>query len=59
MSSSPMVSANCRELPDLLTTVARVTDSRDPRSVRYPFAGLLAVAVCVVLTEGEGVRRDR
>lgn len=33
----------------LLHALAAVPDPRDPRGVRYPLAGLLAVAVCAVL----------
>lgn len=51
MSSSPITSA-----PGVLTTpsslldhLARVPDPRDPRGVRYPLSGMLAVAVCAVL----------
>jgi predicted transposase YbfD/YdcC len=33
----------------LLRALAVVPDPRDPRGVRYPLAGLLAVAVCAVL----------
>src|SRR5689334_6484503 len=33
----------------LLAALAGVPDPRDPRGVRYPLAGLLAVAVCAVL----------
>lgn len=49
MPSSPMVNANPDERADLLTTLARVLDPRDPRGVRFPLAGMLAVAVCAVL----------
>ncbi|MGL5811482.1 MAG: ISAs1 family transposase, partial [Nocardioides sp.] len=49
MPSSPIVCAHPDERADLLTTLARVPDPRDPRGVRYPFAGLLAVAVCAVV----------
>ncbi|WP_200834765.1 ISAs1 family transposase [Amycolatopsis alkalitolerans] len=34
---------------DLLSVLARVPDPRDPRGVRYPLSGMLAVAVCAVL----------
>ncbi|HET6915591.1 MAG TPA: ISAs1 family transposase [Acidimicrobiales bacterium] len=44
-----MVDANSSERADLLTVLAGVRDPRDPRGVRYPLAGLLAVAVCAVL----------
>ena len=33
----------------LLHALAAVPDPRDPRGVRYPLTGLLAVAVCAVL----------
>jgi predicted transposase YbfD/YdcC len=33
----------------LLAVLSAVPDPRDPRGVRYPLAGLLAVAVCAVL----------
>lgn len=33
----------------LLSVLGRVPDPRDPRGVRYPLAGVLAVAVCAVL----------
>lgn len=49
MSSSPILDANHGERADLLATLARVPDPRDPRGKRYPLAGLLAVAVCAVL----------
>ncbi len=49
MPSSPMVDANTRERADLLTTLACVPDPRDPRGVRYPLAGMLAIAVCAVV----------
>ena len=49
MPSSPMVDASPVERADLLTTLARVTDPRDPRGVRYSLAGMLAVAVCAVV----------
>ncbi len=49
MPSSPMADANSDERAGLLTTLARVPDPRDPRKVRYPLAGMLAVAVSAVL----------
>ncbi|MGW3859844.1 transposase family protein [Micromonospora arida] len=33
----------------LLAALARVPDPRDPRGIRYPFASVLAVAVCAVM----------
>lgn len=51
MSSSPNASAR-RVLTapsSLLEHLARVPDPRDPRGVRYPLPGMLAVAVCAVL----------
>ena len=51
MSSSLIASATVSTTPQdrLLTHLARVPDPRDPRGVRYPLAGLLAVAVTAVL----------
>ena len=51
MSSSPIASATVSTTPQerLLEHLARVPDPRDPRGVRYPLAGLLAVAVSAVL----------
>jgi predicted transposase YbfD/YdcC len=53
MPSSPKVHASRLEradhVPDLMTALARVPDPRDPRGVRYPLTGMLAVAVCAVL----------
>lgn len=55
MSSSPTTSATTpttrREgrTEDLVRLLARVPDPRDPRGVRYPLAGMLAVAVTAVL----------
>ncbi|WP_462286415.1 transposase family protein [Nostocoides sp.] len=37
----------------------RVPDPRDPRGVRYPLVGVLAVAVSAVLAGRQVVRRDR
>jgi DDE_Tnp_1-associated len=34
---------------DLLELLATVPDPRDPRGVRYPLAGVLAVAVTAVM----------
>lgn len=50
MPSSPVTAA--RTVPDaqnLLSVLGQVPDPRDPRGVRYPLAGVLAVAVCAVL----------
>ncbi|MFT3872309.1 MAG: ISAs1 family transposase [Nocardioides sp.] len=44
-----MAGANIDERADLLTALARVPDPRDPRGVRFPLAGMLAVAVCAVV----------
>lgn len=50
MPSSPKAGASRIErADDLLSMLARVPDRRDPRGVRYPFAGLLAVAVSAVV----------
>ncbi|MEI2775164.1 MAG: transposase family protein [Tetrasphaera sp.] len=49
MPSSPMVDANADVRADLLTVLARVPDPRDPRGVRFPLVGMLAVAVSAVL----------
>lgn len=38
-----------REDQTLLGVLGRVPDPRDPRGLRYPLAGMLAVAVCAVL----------
>jgi predicted transposase YbfD/YdcC len=38
-----------QSVPTLLGVLAKVPDPRDPRGVRYPLAGVLAVAVCAVL----------
>lgn len=51
MQSSQTAAAH-RDLPEdltLLGVLGRVPDPRDPRGVRYPLAGVLAVAVCAVL----------
>ena len=37
------------EYGGLLQALTEIPDPRDPRGVRYPLAGLLAVAVCAVL----------
>lgn len=50
MSSSPITPADRDPAQDtLLGVLGRVPDPRDPRGVRYPLAGVLAVAVCAVL----------
>lgn len=50
MPSSPKAGASSRERAgDLMTALSSVPDPRDPRGVRYPLAGVLAVAVCAVL----------
>ncbi|MGL4744670.1 MAG: transposase family protein [Dermatophilaceae bacterium] len=51
MASSPITSASTvQDAENFLTVLAQVPDPRDPRGVRYPLAGVLAVAVCAVLT---------
>lgn len=51
MPSSPITPAHGEQVdPNLLGVLAMVPDPRDPRGVRYPLAGVLAVAVCAVLT---------
>ena len=51
MPSSPITPASTvPDTPSLLAALGRVPDPRDPRGVRYPLAGVLAVAVCAVLT---------
>lgn len=51
MSSSPIVSPHARSgrTGELLELLSRVPDPRDPRGVRYPLAGMLAVGVSAVL----------
>lgn len=50
MPSSPNISADLpARAEDLTAALARVPDPRDPRGVRYPLAGLLAVAVTAVI----------
>lgn len=50
MSSSPNVPASTvQDTQNLLAVLAKVPDPRDPRGVRYPLVGVLAVAVCAVL----------
>jgi predicted transposase YbfD/YdcC len=43
------------EQPDLLHALAVVPDPRNPRGLRYPLAGLLAVAVCAVMAGASSV----
>lgn len=50
MPSSPIVSpGTAADTQNLLTVLGKVPDPRDPRGVRYPLAGVLAVAVGAVL----------
>jgi len=50
MPSSPNTGASTTERAgDLMSALTHVPDPRDPRGVRYPLAGMLAVAVCAVL----------
>ncbi len=51
MSSSPIpaVPAQLVRGAELVELLGRVPDPRDPRGVRYPLAGMLAVAVTAVL----------
>ena len=50
MTSSPMTPAPAYQVEaSLLSVLAKVPDPRDPRGVRYPLPGMLAVAVCAVL----------
>lgn len=50
MPSSPIGPACSPHLDHtLLGVLGKVPDPRDPRGVRYPLAGVLAVAVCAVL----------
>lgn len=51
MPSSPITAA-AADYPDpsLLGVLGKVPDPRDPRGVRYPLVGVLAAAVCAVLT---------
>ena len=50
MPSSPVTPADVRLVdPQLLSVLGKVPDPRDPRGVRYPLSGVLAVAVCAVL----------
>jgi len=43
----------------LVTLLGQVPDPRDPRGVRRPLSGLLAVGVAAVLAGGPVVRGDR
>ncbi len=46
MPSCPIGPADARCVaPDLLGVLGRVPDPRDPRGVRYPLSGVLAVAM--------------
>ncbi len=51
MPSSPISAApaDCTDL-SLLGVLGKVPGARDPRGVRYPLVGVLAVAVCAVLS---------
>ena len=50
MPSSPIASACFNDVDDsLLGVLRKVSDPRDPRGVRYPLPGMLAVAVCAVV----------
>jgi len=51
MSSSPITPAAAQpgRAGHLLELLATVPDPRDPRGVRYPLAGILAVAVTAVM----------
>ena len=46
---TPPVPVTDGEQHGLLHALSAVPDPRDPRGVRYPLSGLLAVAVCPVL----------
>lgn len=48
---SSLIRPSCSSLVDhtLMGVLGSVPDPRDPRGVRYPLAGVLAVAVCAVL----------
>lgn len=48
---SSLISPSCSHLVDhtLIGVLGNVPDPRDPRGVRYPLAGVLAIAVCAVL----------
>lgn len=43
------------EQPGLLQALAKLPDPRSPQGLRYPLAGLLAVAVCAVLAGASSV----
>lgn len=50
MSSSPIAASRPGQVdPCLLAVLDKVPDPRDPRGVRYPLSGMLAVTVCAVL----------
>lgn len=50
MPSSPIGAADARLVDrHLLGVLGKVPDPRDPRGLRYPLSGVLAVAVCAVL----------
>uniref|UniRef100_UPI003F493886 ISAs1 family transposase n=1 Tax=Microtetraspora malaysiensis TaxID=161358 RepID=UPI003F493886 len=49
VSGTPQTPVTHSEHGGLLHALAVVPDPRDPRGVRYPLCGLLAVAVCAVL----------
>lgn len=50
MPSSPITPADVRPVdPQLLSVLGKVPDPRDPRGVRYPLSGVLAIAVCAVV----------
>ncbi|WP_370321555.1 transposase family protein, partial [Actinoplanes sp. ATCC 53533] len=48
-SDTPVRPVTEGEQAGLLRALAVVPDPRSPRGLRYPLAGLLAVAVCAVL----------
>ncbi|MGH3327676.1 MAG: transposase family protein [Streptomycetales bacterium] len=58
MSSSPtsLAEASSTRHQRLLVVLATVPDPRDPRGVRYPLAGMLAIAITATLA---GCRRSR
>src|SRR6266581_2161063 len=47
--TTPPAAVTDSERSGLLTALATVGDPRDPRGIRYPLAGMLAVAVCAVM----------
>jgi predicted transposase YbfD/YdcC len=49
VTGEPLASITDSEQSGLLHALTEIPDPRDPRGVRYPLAGLLAVAVCAVL----------